>query len=59
MLPGVQSRPEDFRGFLGKGLLLRELGRQADAQRAFIQARYLAPKETRPVVDSIIASRIP
>ena len=59
MLPGVQSRPEDFRGFLCKGLLLRELGRQADAQRAFIQARYLAPKETRPVVDSIIASRIP
>lgn len=50
----AQSQPNDFRGFLAKGLLLREQGRQADAQRAFIQARYLAPKETRPVVDGII-----
>ena len=37
--PPLQSRPDDFRGFLAKGLLLREQGRMADAQRAFIQVR--------------------
>lgn len=42
----VSSRPDDFRGFLAKGLLLSEQGRAADAQRAFIQVR--PPHHTTP-----------
>ncbi|KAL6758335.1 hypothetical protein V8C86DRAFT_2599960, partial [Haematococcus lacustris] len=53
--------PEDFRGYLAKGVLLRDKGRRADADRMFIQARFWAPEnrqrfvkeasETKPVVD--------
>lgn len=55
-LPTPQSRPEDFRAYLAKGLLLQDQGRAGDAQRYFIQARYFA-KESKGVVDSIIAAR--
>ena len=41
------------RGYLAKGVLLRSEGRRGDADRAFLQARFLAPKELRNVVDRI------
>jgi len=41
------------RGHLAKGVLLRSEGRKGDADRAFLQARFLAPKELRSVVDRI------
>lgn len=43
------------RGFLAKGVLLRKEGRKSDADRAFLQARFLAPKELRSVVDRVAA----
>ena len=49
----IASDPEDFRGHLAKGVLLKEAGRSGDAQRSFIQARFLAPPEARPLVDRI------
>ena len=47
---------EDFRPPLGKALLLRRQGREGDAQRYFIQAKYLAPKESRAAVDAFAAA---
>ncbi len=52
----LQTRPEDFRAYLAKGLLLQDQGRAGDAQRYFIQARFYA-KEQKNVVDQIIAAR--
>uniref|UniRef100_A0A7S0X244 Uncharacterized protein n=1 Tax=Chlamydomonas leiostraca TaxID=1034604 RepID=A0A7S0X244_9CHLO len=53
--------PEDFRGYLAKGVYLRDKGRRADAERMFLQARFFAPEnrqrfvqqtaETKPIVD--------
>ncbi len=31
--------PEDFRGYLAKGVFLRDKGRRADAERMFLQVR--------------------
>ena len=39
----IKASPEDFRGYLAKGLFLKEHGRKADAERMFIQARFYAP----------------
>ncbi|KAI3435550.1 hypothetical protein D9Q98_001615 [Chlorella vulgaris] len=52
----IETRPEDFRAYLAKGLLLQDQGRAGDAQRYFIQARFYA-KEQKNVVDQIIAAR--
>jgi len=49
----ISASPEDFRGYLAKGVLLRDNGSKGDAQRNFIQARYFAPPEARPIVDKI------
>eukprot|EP00892_Ulva_mutabilis_P003284 jgi/Ulvmu1/1327/UM011_0055.1 len=49
----IAENPEDFRGYLAKGVLLRSEGRKGDADRAFLQARFLAPKELRNVVDRV------
>ncbi len=51
----TQQHPQDFRGYAAKGVLLRKLGRKGDAQRAFLQARYNAPRELQPQLDKIIA----
>ena len=51
----IESRPEEFRGYLAKGLLLKANGRLADAERSFIQAKFHAAPEQRPVVDALIA----
>lgn len=50
----VAAAREDFRPLLGKGLALSAVGRQAEAERALIEARFLAPKDARPLVDRAI-----
>ena len=42
------------RGYLAKGVLLREEGQRGDAQRMFLQARYIAPPNARAVIDRVI-----
>ena len=42
------------RGYLARGVLFRGEGRQGDAERMFLQARYIAPKESRALVDKVI-----
>ena len=52
----LQKNPEDFRGYLAKGVLLRKEGRKGDAQRAFLQARYNAPPEALNLIERVISS---
>lgn len=52
----IERNPSDFRGYLAKGVLLRRQGRKGDMQRAFLQARYNAPPEARPLLDSVIGN---
>ncbi|BBN00875.1 hypothetical protein MPTK1_2g02840 [Marchantia polymorpha subsp. ruderalis] len=47
----ITRYPDDFRGYLAKGVLLKDQGKTADSERMFIQARYLAPPEAKGVVD--------
>lgn len=47
------------RGYLAKGVLLRQEGRKGDADRAFLQARFMAPKELRAIVDRVAAPENP
>ncbi|KAG6555331.1 hypothetical protein Mapa_003374 [Marchantia paleacea] len=47
----ITSYPDDFRGYLAKGVLLKDQGKTADSERMFIQARYLAPPEAKGMVD--------
>lgn len=48
------ANPDDFRPFLGRGLLLKAEGRMADAQRMFVQARFLAPSSSKATVEALI-----
>lgn len=52
----IGNFPDDFRPPLGKALLLRQQGREGDAQRYFIQAKYLAPKASRGTIDAFAAN---
>ncbi|KAH8936336.1 hypothetical protein BDL97_17G080000 [Sphagnum fallax] len=47
----ISSHPDDFRGYLAKGILLKDQGKASDAERMFIQARYLAPGKAKALVD--------
>lgn len=47
----ITSHPNDFRGYLAKGILLKDQGKAGDAERMFIQARYLAPPKAKSFVD--------
>lgn len=47
----IASHPDDFRGYLAKGILLKDQGKDGDAERMFIQARYLAPPKAKGFVD--------
>lgn len=49
----AEAHPDDFRPPLGKGLLLREQGREGDAQRYLIQAKYLAPPSSKKAVEAL------
>ncbi|XP_019198475.1 PREDICTED: uncharacterized protein LOC109192338 [Ipomoea nil] len=47
----ISSHPEDFRGYLAKGIILKENGSVGDAERMFIQARFFAPKNAKAFID--------
>jgi len=52
----IDEYKSDFRGYLAKGSLLKEIGKEKDAQRMFLQARFLAPDAAKPLVEQV-ASR--
>ncbi|XP_059639097.1 uncharacterized protein LOC132281406 isoform X2 [Cornus florida] len=47
----ISSHPNDFRGYLAKGIILKENGKVGDAERMFIQARFFAPEKAKALVD--------
>ncbi|PQP99304.1 uncharacterized protein Pyn_15338 [Prunus yedoensis var. nudiflora] len=47
----ISSHPNDFRGYLAKGIILRENGKVGEAERMFIQARFFAPDKAKALVD--------
>ncbi|KAH6773276.1 Tetratricopeptide repeat superfamily protein [Perilla frutescens var. frutescens] len=47
----ISSHPDDFRGYLAKGIILKENGSVGDAERMFIQARFFAPDKAKALVD--------
>lgn len=47
----ISSYPNDFRGYLAKGIILKENGNVGDAERMFIQARFFAPDKAKALVD--------
>ncbi|KAG4195557.1 hypothetical protein ERO13_A06G116300v2 [Gossypium hirsutum] len=47
----ISSNPNDFRGYLAKGIILKENGNVGDAERMFIQARFFAPETAKALVD--------
>ncbi|KNA20170.1 hypothetical protein SOVF_054870 [Spinacia oleracea] len=47
----ISSHPSDFRGYLAKGILLKQNGIVGDAERMFIQARFFAPEKAKAFVD--------
>lgn len=47
----IKGNPEDFRGYLAKGILLKNEDRRGEAERMFIQARYFAPENMKVLVD--------
>ncbi|KAF8103129.1 hypothetical protein N665_0188s0083 [Sinapis alba] len=47
----ISEHPEDFRGYLAKGIILKENGSRGDAERMFIQARFFAPDKAKVFVD--------
>lgn len=44
----------DFRAYLGKGILLKKLGKKSDADRNLIVARYTAPRIIRGSIEAIV-----
>ncbi|WIA42438.1 hypothetical protein OEZ86_008435 [Tetradesmus obliquus] len=46
----IGAFPSDFRGYLAKAVFLKERGRQGDAERMFLQAKYYAPEEMQGFV---------
>ncbi|RWR84833.1 Tetratricopeptide repeat-containing domain-containing protein [Cinnamomum micranthum f. kanehirae] len=47
----ISMYPNDFRGYLAKGILLKENGEVGGAERMFIQARFFAPEKAKALVD--------
>ncbi|KAI3524876.1 hypothetical protein L1887_03544 [Cichorium endivia] len=47
----ISSHPDDFRGYLAKGIILKANGKNGDAERMFIQARFFAPEGAKAIVD--------
>ncbi|KAK1358576.1 Tetratricopeptide repeat-containing domain [Heracleum sosnowskyi] len=47
----ISSYPDDFRGYLAKGIILKESGNVGAAERMFIQARFFAPQNAKVLVD--------
>lgn len=47
----ISKFPEDFRGYLAKGIILKANGKTGDAERMFIQAKFFAPDKAKALVD--------
>lgn len=47
----ISKYPDDFRGYLAKGIILNENGKIGDAERMFIQAKFFAPEKAKALVD--------
>ncbi|BAT98665.1 hypothetical protein VIGAN_09233500 [Vigna angularis var. angularis] len=47
----ISTYPNDFRGYLAKGIILKENKNIGDAERMFIQARFFAPDKAKALVD--------
>lgn len=47
----ISSHPDDFRGYLAKGIISKENGNVGAAERMFIQARFFAPERAKVLVD--------
>ncbi|XP_058199173.1 uncharacterized protein LOC131314503 [Rhododendron vialii] len=47
----ISNHPDDFRGYLAKGIILKQNDRVGDAERMFIQARFFAPEKAKALVD--------
>ncbi|XP_017253259.1 uncharacterized protein LOC108223480 isoform X2 [Daucus carota subsp. sativus] len=47
----ISSHPDDFQGYLAKGIILKENGNVGAAERMFIQARFFAPQNAKVIVD--------
>ncbi|KAK4267737.1 hypothetical protein QN277_024477 [Acacia crassicarpa] len=47
----ISNHPDDFRGYLAKGIILKENNNIGAAERMFIQARFFAPENAKPLVD--------
>ncbi|KAJ8535752.1 hypothetical protein K7X08_034153 [Anisodus acutangulus] len=47
----TSTYPDDFRGYLAKGIILKENRNVGDAERMFIQARFFAPENAKVLVD--------
>ena len=50
----IAEHPEDFRGYLAKGVFFREVGKPSEADNLFRQAKSLAPKEMADVVNVVV-----
>ncbi|KAK0598420.1 hypothetical protein LWI29_034499 [Acer saccharum] len=46
----ISSYPNDFHGYLAKGIIFKENGRVGDAERMFIQARFFAPENAKALL---------
>ena len=57
----IKERPKDWRGYLAKGGLLRDLGKSSDAEKAFFLAKAAArasgDSTAEAVVDRVMAAR--
>ncbi|MED6168977.1 hypothetical protein PIB30_017122 [Stylosanthes scabra] len=47
----ISTHPDDFRGYLAKGIILKENKNIGDAERMFIQARFFAPDKAKVLVN--------
>ncbi|GAB2222142.1 hypothetical protein Droror1_Dr00013344 [Drosera rotundifolia] len=47
----ISNHPNDFRGYLAKGIILKENGNVGESERMFIQARFFAPEKAKALVD--------
>ncbi|KAG8080903.1 hypothetical protein GUJ93_ZPchr0007g3665 [Zizania palustris] len=47
----ITEHPEDFRGYLARGVILKENGKAGEAERMFIQAKFFAPDAVKALVD--------
>jgi Flp pilus assembly protein TadD len=53
----IASAPQDFRGYLAKGVFLKERGRRGDAERMFLQAKFYAP-DSMQVSDALCGAAL-